>query len=169
MTYAKNWAEIAERAKDFIEFLQGHNFYSKPYITDKNYLVITDVELAIHYATDSSWETFTDWETVTDSFEIFPESFEWNSKVNFQLNKLNYFDIETRCNFNGADKKWDLEEVNPMIELMLRDIQIIFQCFSNNYFPPIWQNILQVYYDGGFPCGWSRLYPEGKMVVFSNF
>lgn len=105
MAYAKNWAEIAERAKDFIEFLQGHNFFSKPYITDKNYLVITDVELAIHYATDSSWEKFTDWGTVTDSFEIFPEFFEWNSKVNFQLNKLNYFDIETRCNFNGADKK----------------------------------------------------------------
>ena len=54
-------------------------------------------------------------------------------------------------------------------EMMEIHFDKIFNCYANNYFPPIWQNILQVYYEGGLPCGWSGLYPEGKMVVFSNF
>ncbi|MDR0235837.1 hypothetical protein [Acinetobacter sp.] len=50
----------------------------------------------------------------------------------------------------------------------MHDIGYIFNCYANGYFPPIWQEILQVYYAGGLPCGWYGFYPDGKMVVFSH-
>jgi hypothetical protein len=51
---------------------------------------------------------------------------------------------------------------------MYRDIGIIFQCYANDYFPTIWKEILEVYLNGGFSCGWDGHLPEGKIVVFSN-
>ncbi|WP_373351122.1 hypothetical protein [Acinetobacter bereziniae] len=50
----------------------------------------------------------------------------------------------------------------------MHDIGYIFNCYANGYFPPIWQEILQVYYAGGLPCGWHGFYPDGKLVVFSH-
>ena len=34
---------------------------------------------------------------------------------------------------------------------MYRDIEIIFQCYANDYFPKIWKDILEVYLNDGFP------------------
>ena len=30
------------------------------------------------------------------------------------------------------------------------------------------KKILEIYLNGGFPCGWDGHLPEGKIVVFSN-
>ena len=58
MIYAKNWAEIAERAKEFIEFFQGDNFFGKPYLKNEAYLVITDITTALNYTLDDNEENF---------------------------------------------------------------------------------------------------------------
>ncbi|MDR0235838.1 hypothetical protein [Acinetobacter sp.] len=104
MLIAKNWAEISEQAKEFIQFLQGDNFFSQPYTSNKDYFITSDISLAMDFATDNSWEKFTDWETVIDS--QFPEDFDWelNSRIDYQLQQNNYYDLFTK-NLNGLLEK----------------------------------------------------------------
>ena len=45
-------------------------------------------------------------------------------------------------------------------------MDILLNCYANNYMPEIWKDILYVFQHNGFPCGWKGDYPEGKMIVF---
>ena len=129
MLIVKNWAEIAEQAKEFIQFLQGDNFFSQPYTSDKDYFVITDIS----FATDNSWEKFIDWETVVDS--QFSEDFDWelNSRIDSKLEVNNYYDLFTK-NLNGLLEKWTtFDGIGIAHELIMHDIGYIFNCYTNDY------------------------------------
>ena len=65
------------------------------------------------------------------------------------------------------DKTID-EKVPTLMDSLFDDfLYIIFNDYSNmnNHF---FNNLLQVYLAGGWPCGWEGEYPEGRLVVFSN-
>ncbi len=163
----KNWDEVLEAASAFVNFLEQGNFFNKPFLISGDYKIITDAKVGINYATNDDFDSFDEWETVSDSYEVFPESFEWSQRISAKLEKKNFFDFHEK-DFNGAVEKWEYDESCLLIELMYRDIEIIFQCYANDYFPKIWKDILEVYLNDGFPCGWDGHLPEGKLVVFSN-
>lgn len=163
----KTWEQVLKDANQFISFLEKGNFFSNNFQGSGHYKVITDANLGIDFATNSSFENFDEWETVSDSYEVFSESFEWNDRITAKLKKNRFFDFEYK-DFNGVKEKWEYGESCVLIELMYRDIDIILQCYANDYFPEIWKSILDVYLNGGFPCGWNGHYPQGKLVVFSN-
>jgi hypothetical protein len=168
----KSWDETMIAASPLIAFLQKRSLFDAPYDGNTDgIMVVTDASDAFHFATDGSFDKFDEWETVSDSECEFPISFEWGNRTDSILRKkYNYFDLISK-DFNGADNKW-INAANgiscQLIELMLRDIRILFDCYANDYFPPLWKTILDVYLHNGFPCGWSGRYPEGKLVVFSN-
>lgn len=165
----KHWTDLIVDAAPFIQFLERDRYFDTAYTGErKNKLIIEDPKTAFKYASDESFDNFDGWETVTDSDPVFPDSFEWSSWVNHNLKKNNYFDFESK-DFSGADAKWTQGEVCLLQELMSRDMRIILNCYSNEFFPEIWKDILSVYLNNGFPCGWDGRYPEGKLVVFSNF
>ena len=56
---------------------------------DNNYKIIFDANLGIDYATNDSFDDFDEWETVTDTPDIFPESFEWNDQNKYKLKQKN--------------------------------------------------------------------------------
>lgn len=163
----KNWDEVLEAASAFVNFLEQGNFFNKPFLISGDYKIITDAKVGINYATNDDFDSFDEWETVSYSYEVFPESFEWSQRISAKLEKNNFFDFYEK-DFNGAVEKWEYDESCLLIELMYRDIEIIFQCYANDYFPKIWKDILEVYLNDGFPCGWDGHLPEGKLVVFSN-
>ena len=163
----KTWDQVVESAAEFISFLEKGNFYNTKFSTEKDYKIIFDANLGIDYATNDSFDDFDEWETVTDTPDIFPESFEWNDRIKYKLKQKKYFGFENQ-EFNGAKEKWITSEACLIVELMYRDIGIIFQCYANDYFPTIWKEILEIYLNSGFPCGWDGHLPEGKIVVFSN-
>ncbi|HCA5724762.1 TPA: hypothetical protein MW319_003776 [Acinetobacter baumannii] len=163
----KNWDEVLEAASAFVNFLEQGNFFNKPFLISGDYKIITNAKVGINYATNDNFDNFDEWETVTDTPNVFPDDFEWNDKIKYKLKQNNYFDFEQK-DFNGAVEKWEYDESCLLIELMYRDIEIIFQCYANDYFPKIWKDILEVYLNDGFPCGWDGHLPEGKLVVFSN-
>lgn len=163
----KTWDQVLESATEFIAFLEKGNFYNSKFNTENDYKIIHDANLGINYATNDSFDDFDEWETVTDTPDIFPENFEWNDRVKYKLKQNIFFGFENQ-EFNGAKEKWDFDESCMLIELMYRDIEIIFQCYANDYFPEVWKNILEVYLNDGFPCGWDGHLPEGRLVVFSN-
>jgi hypothetical protein len=164
-----SWNKLLEEAKPLIALLYQDDFYERAYFGESiNRLITTDECVAIQYAIDDSFEKFSDWQTVTDSPAVFPNSFEWKRWIDHNLSKCSYFDLETK-NFHGADLKLTNGSSCLLIELMHRDIRVLLNCYANNFFPEIWLQILSVYLSSGFPCGWSGVQPEGKLVVFSNF
>jgi hypothetical protein len=164
----KTWQQMLVEADDFVKFLEKDSFLDVPYQRDAyDTLVTTSVVVARNFALNDSFDDFDEWETVTNSESVFSGDFEWSRVVKTQLRKNAYFGLESK-RFNGAIEKWSNSTSCPLIELMLRDIEIIFQCYANGRFPAIWKEILDVYLKNGFPCGWNGRYPEGQIVVFSN-
>ncbi|MDR3054528.1 MAG: hypothetical protein LBU53_03895 [Zoogloeaceae bacterium] len=166
----KKWDETLAAAAPLIEFLQRDSLFDAPYNgSTQGTMVITDAKIANHFAVEDCDE-FDYWQSVSGSECDFPESFEWDSGMDRRLQKKHneYFGLLSK-NFNGAKDKFDEVGTGQLIELMLRDIHYLFNCYANDYFPPIWQKMLDVYLHNGFPCGWNGHYPEGRLVVFSNF
>ena len=163
----KTWEEIINSGEIFINFLSRCNFFSQPYHGETEGLITTTPEIAIDYATNDSFEKFEEWESVTDSPDIFPDYFEWYPLIEKQLAKNSYWGFE-RANFNGIDRKFTIYDNCILKELMMRDIIIILNCYANNFFPSIWRDMVNIYLNDGFPCGWSDLKPNGKIVIFSN-
>nr|WP_298100205.1 hypothetical protein [uncultured Shinella sp.] len=164
----KNWQETLDSAAPLVEFLSSSSFFGLPYSGSGEALVITNPAVGIQYATDASLTEFDEWETVSDSSGVFPDGFEWSRQISWQLNKNRCWGLEDR-NFNGADSKWISGEACILKELMLRDMNILLNCYANDFFPGLWKDILRIYLANGFPCGWSSHRPAGKIVVFSNF
>lgn len=83
------------------------------------------------FATDNSWEKFTDWETIVDS--QFPEDFGWelNSRIDSKLEVNNDYDLFTK-NLNGLLEKW-IRFDGIAHELIMHDIGYIFNCYTNDY------------------------------------
>ncbi|MDR3159278.1 MAG: hypothetical protein LBU11_09825 [Zoogloeaceae bacterium] len=169
----KTWAETFEAATPWVEFLQRDNLFDVPYSGNTGgVMVVTDANIANNFA-GAQTDEFDYWPDVSESEHDFLETFEWDYNLHSRLRKKynDYFGLESK-NFNGADEKFfqaSGQVCSQVIELMFRDIKIIFNCYANDYFPPLWKRILDVYLHDGFPCGWNGHYPEGRLVVFSNF
>lgn len=162
----KTWQEIINSAEMLINFLSLSKYFSQAYDGKTDFMIIRDAQIGMKYAAEES-DDYTDWETARWSDEVFPKNFDWNDRIVTELNNINYFGIWDK-DFSGADKKWE-NDANCMIkELMQIDIQIMFYCYANDYWPEIWKDIRYVYLHNGFPCGWNGHYPNGKLVVFSN-
>ena len=160
----KSWEQLQLDAAEFIAFLELGNFFSQPFTTTKNYRITTDAEEARIIA----GRYFSQREDVFDSKAGFPENFEWDmGSIERKLQKNYYFEYASG-NFNGADTKLTVHGVSILLETMDIDIGYIFQCYFNDYFPELWKEILEIYMNNGFPCGWEGEYPQGRLVVYSN-
>lgn len=164
----KSWNDLIMTATPLVNYLNRQVYFNKRYSgSTLNKLVLIDPDIAFDYATNDSFDNFDEWESVSDSSEVFPEDFEWKSWIDHNLSKNNYFSI-ANADFDGADKKLTRFGVCILRELMHRDIRILLNCYANDYFPKIWTDILNVYLHDGFPCGWDGKHPDGRLVVFSN-
>ena len=168
-TSNSKWNELLVKAKDFVDFLEGNNFFFQPYSGDMNFVVIKDGPLAIEYMTNDESDRFPIWQDAKKSGLGLPDSWESFSYVDYHLKKNESFGF-FQGNFNGAVEKLidSRNEIDNLRDSMYGDIQMIFQCYANNYFPSIWKSILYVYLNSGFPCGLSDFSSDRKLVVFSN-
>ena len=84
----KSWQQILSEADEFIKFLHRDAFFDTPYQENlKNEFVTTDAVLVRHFSEDDSFDDFDEWETVTDSDKVFPDSFEFYRVIDYQLSK----------------------------------------------------------------------------------
>lgn len=163
-----NWNDLLLNAQPLINYLGRASYFQDKYSGKTNdRLILTGAALAIKYALDDSGDVFDGWEAVSDSPNVFPGNFEWMRWVDYNLKKNNYFNLAAK-DFNGADTKWTQAGACLLLEFMCRDIRILLNCYANGVFPKIWQDILEVYLEDGFPCGWDGRYPDGRLVAFSN-
>ena len=163
-----NWDELLLNAVPLVSFLGRDSYFGSAYSgATAGRLVLRDANAARHFASDDSFDSFDEWQTVTDAPDVFPQNFEWKRWIDYNLTKNNHFSLGSK-NFSGADTKWLENGGCLLLELMHRDMRILLNCYANEIFPPVWESILDVYLHDGFPCGWNGRYPSGELVVFSN-
>jgi hypothetical protein len=166
-------AGILIRAAPLVRFLERDSFFDTPCNgTAEDVMVVTDVDVAFHFAAAQTDE-FEAWSEGDLDMVEYPPDFDFDcGSLTRRLDRKTTFtrDIETK-NSNGVYEKW-IKAADGLscqvIEIMLRDMDMLFTCYANNHFPPFWEKMLDVYLRNGFPCGWSSRYPDGKLVVFSN-
>ena len=66
-TSNSKWNELLVKAKDFVDFLEGNNFFFEPYSGDMNFVVIKDGPLAIEYMTNDESDRFPIWQDAKKS------------------------------------------------------------------------------------------------------
>ena len=163
----KNWNQILESAQPVVDFLSSDSFFSRPYDGDRERFIVTASPEEARYLLGDEWD---EWEEIIDA-QQFPDSddFDWHYLIGAKLTNTNCLGALDK-DFHGADKKLTDEGsgANFIEETMLYDMDILLNCYANNYMPEIWKDILYVYQHNGLPCGWKGDYPEGKMIVFSN-
>ncbi|MDH2588506.1 hypothetical protein [Acinetobacter baumannii] len=81
----KSWDQVTKDASDFISFLEQGNFFNKPFLLSGDYKIITDAKVCINYATNDDFDTFDEWETVTDTPNVFPDDEEYSLKAGSDL------------------------------------------------------------------------------------
>lgn len=96
---------------------------------------------------------------------------EINSHVEHKISQFldEYFDYHK--NFNGVLKKIGYDESTEtsfLFNNMEGDLFRLLQCDALEKSSHFIHTVRQAYLNHGFPCGWSDIYPKGKLVVFSN-
>lgn len=160
----KKWNDMLESAQEFVDFLERDTFFDKPFVNTIDALVVTDPKIGWEYAHgQEDDQPFPEWEDISKGEDSFPDNFQYLDSIYYGLQKNNYFNIEQK-KFSGINELWD----NNIADMMIGDMIYIFNCYANDYFPPLWKDILAAYLNNGLPCGWSDFPPNGKLVVYSN-
>lgn len=160
----KKWNDILESAQEFVNFLGKDKFFDQPFNNTMNALIVTDAKLGFKYANqDNADQIFPAWLPLSRGEDSFPDGFEFFDCVRYGLEKNNDFNLEEK-DFSGINELWD----NNITDMMMGDMEYILNCYANDYFPPLWEQILTAYLNNGLPCGWSDFPPNGKLVVYSN-
>ncbi len=163
----KTWNQILESAQPVVDFLSSDSFFSHPYDGDRERFIVTASPEEARYLLGREWD---EWQEIIDAQQFSDsDDFDWHYIIGPKLGKTNCLGALDK-DLHGADEKLTNEGsgANLVEETMLHNMEILLNCYANNYIPEIWKDILYVYQHNGFPCGWKGDYPEGKMIVFSN-
>ena len=155
----KNWDQVLVDAKALFDFLNQPVFFDGPYRGGHEKVkLIFDASLAAEHSTDDSGEKFEDWqgllESVTPAWPDMPRSVE--KKILEMLDQMSGKD------YSGLDEA-------PLIYNMQGDVSRLLHCYAYGEVDSLWKSVEEAYLLGGIPCGWDGKYPEGRMVVYSNF
>ena len=96
------------------------------------------------YLLSDEWD---EWEEIIDAQQFSGlENFDWHYLIGSKLIKTNCLGALDK-DFHGADEKLTNEGsgANLIEETMLHNMEILLNCYANNYMPEIWKDILYVY------------------------
>lgn len=148
-------------------FLNG-NFKLSGYITTKNINVAIDL-YELEYHVNNDYDIYGDLiqRVEYSSFVPYYENDDFHNKV---LEIWNIIDEEiwNHVNFAISAKGLDLGNINEFIYVDFINI-IAYKSLDkkiNKQDMEFLEKQIEVYQNGGFPCGWKGKYPEGQMVVF---
>lgn len=167
------WSIDKIENQDLVEFIKKGMFFQSPFQGEStDFVVITDGVLAEDYARNSDEELFSDWQSLwdkeLDKLGVYDEiTSHIEGKIVDFLDE--YFHYEK--NFNGALQKvgYDaVEELSFLFNNMQGDLCRLLECEAVGKASFFTNLVKKAYLLGGFPCGWSDFYPNGKLVVFSN-
>lgn len=164
----ERWQSLLTKAKPLVLAIENGEILDRPYTgTDRDTIVTTDSSVAYAALSDPPPEGFVDWEELTEGREAFPDNFEWFSWIDRQLLKSNFIEmISKNPQIETIDSNLDFS--SALHELTQRDARILLQCYANDHFPFVWERILKVYLNHGFPCGWKGIFPDGNLLVYSR-
>lgn len=167
----------AKLSEKIIEFLEKETYFNEPlrnndidFSIKKITSVILADEILNHMLDKEELSKYQEWDIVRSNqiTEMKMNYESLNNKSTFELDSEIFKYLGRKLNGKSIKDKTIDEKVPTLMDSLFDDfLYIIFNDYSNmnNHF---FNNLLQVYLAGGWPCGWEGEYPEGRLVVFSN-
>ena len=152
MSHSFNVSFKRKPMKPIIDLIDNRLFSFEP-IENTDWEIITDQQKAdIYLYNDDAEEVWLDLQEKNDLDWDFPRNPEEESEWEVLKNEI----------------KERLEEVKfanyyNEVEYDLLNCYLNIKHKQNN---PLWNMVFKAYKAGAFPCGWSGVYPKGKLVVF---
>lgn len=160
-----------------VGFLEKDTYFNEPLKVNDIDFAFTKITSAIYadeifnyMLDDEEMSKYQEWDIVRSNqiIEMKTKYESLNNKGTFELdNEIFKYLSRKLADKSIGDKRLD-EKIPTLMDSLFDDFQfIIFNdyCGINNQF---FNNLLQVYLAGGWPCGWEGQYPKGKLVIFSN-
>lgn len=148
-------------------FLNGH-FKLNGYLTTNKVDIAIDL-YELEYHANNDYYIYGDLiqKVEYSSFIPYYDNNDYDSKISEIWNIIDE-EIWGHVNFTISEKGLDLGNINEFIYIDFINI-ISYKASGkeiNGQDKDFLEKQIEVYQNGGFPCGWKGYYPEGKMVVF---
>ena len=166
------WENMMESSKELVEKLMEVQWFAncgnKNAVSKCEIKYVTKVETAEKYCSSARWENIT-LDCVHNISSNVPKErdgigIEWNDVVD-EINKRVMSELAEFVN-----KKWEEKyELSKPFRIEFQSILsscLLANCYKEFYHEPLFDEILSIYEQGYFPCGWQGRFPEGKLLFF---
>lgn len=166
------WSIDKIKNQDLVQFIRNDNYFESPFLINSlDFEVIYDGNLAEYFAREYS-DNFSDWQSLWDNeLDKLCVYDEISGHIEHKISQFLDENFHYGKNFNGALQKIGYDEntkTSFLFNNMEGDLFRLLQCDALEKSSHFINMVRQAYLNNGFPCGWSDLYPKGKLVVFSN-
>ena len=164
--------KIKEECNNLLQLINSDIFLSGTYKINKDQILIKDIEIAsicmtdqdVDYKVDKSYEC---WGTIielnSNNYQALEKYFN-DDEVNIFREKKEKADKIIMQQLNNKFIKISLID-NRMQDAIINDICLFLfeKIFSN--ISQISKLMLEIYQNGGIPCGWKGIYPKGFILI----
>lgn len=159
---------------EIVKFLKRKVFFDTPFLLKDvtRFHIITDSETAIDYATNENSDDFSDWQTLWDNELEKAGVYEnMTDHIEYKINEFLEKEFNYSKDFSNATNKVGYDEgakISLLFNNMEGDMFRLLKCVATGKSSSFFDKVREAYLNNGFPCGWDGLYPNGKLVVYSN-
>lgn len=166
------WENMMESSKELVERLMKVQWFAncgnKNAVSKCEIKYVTKVEAAEKYCSSARWENITLNCLHNISSQVPKKRYgvgvEWNDVVSEIKEKF----IPKLEEF--VNKKWEEKyELSKVFCIEFKWILLGFlmsNCYKEFWHEPLFDEVLSIYEQGYFPCGWQGRFPEGKLLLF---
>jgi hypothetical protein len=154
--------------KHLLDIIENSVFLSKHYQLQTGESLISDPERAAFYATDQDIEPpYQYWTHILESHEIYYTDFKNTlSDKGKKIDAIRH-DLTMRL-IQALEVKAETKALPEfMLDVMCSDFEVfLHQLTFDQSLAPFNANLLRIYREGGFPCGWKGEFPKGEQLVY---
>lgn len=160
-----------------VDFIKDGNYFSEALDEKKirfSFVRITDPKVAnnicSNYLSEEDQLRYSDWNILLiDEVQTLKDKYE-NETGKDELDFFNdiYQYLDKVLSYKVSEKNNISEEITYLKDAIFGDFSFFIFQNLNNYESYLLDQMFQAYLAGGWPCGWEGIYPEGKIVIFSN-
>lgn len=164
------WKNMMESSKKFVEKLYKIEWFSncgnKKAVSKCEIKYATKVETAEKYCRSARWENVTLYCIHNISSNVSDKwiGVKWNDVV--QEIKDRFMPELADVVYRKWEEKYELSKTFRIEFKCILEQFILANCYKEFYHEPLFEEVLGIYEQGYFPCGWQGKFPEGKIIVF---
>jgi hypothetical protein len=154
--------------EQLLNIIQNDVFLSNYYQLQAGESLISDPEQAAFYATDQDIESpYQYWTHILENQEIYYTDIKMNLPDKGKAVGAETDVLSTRLMQASKIKVADKKLPDFMQDVICGNFEMFLYEFTfDQSLAPFNANLLRIYREGGFPCGWKGEFPKGEQLVY---